>query len=1058
MPTTSPAALSLICAFGCLPVVAQQVITETFADASNQDPAASSGQWGAPLAPGARAGLIGGDGRHGAFSLGIATDTGLLVAGRRLFLLDTSATTVPAANTPAGVAQTVTDGRFQFSEMHVPADVHLRLVGSAPARITVAGVLDVQGVIESNGGSVVEPHISTAQTGQPGGAGGAFGGAGGQGGDRCAGLGPGNGQFDGRPGDDASLLAGHAYLASSVGTGGRGSSLYPASGLNVDQQFGTTPPIGLAYCLSAVAGGGGGSHYRSGADGRVVNIFSGTTPLANAATFMGSIAPASGAVQLFPFPPATGLQRSSEHFLLGGAGGGGAASNATMSLSLARSWASGAGAGGGGGAFALRTGRDLQLGPMGALTATGGSAANYVGVSAGAQVAPAGGGSGGSIVLLTGGSAILTGQIDVRGGSGGFFRRQGGNGIGPNAGIVEIEGGDGGDGFVRFEKPTPPTLSELAGMSPAPTGDNLGMLQELDDRTSDRSSWYATGVANAGWDGYEVLVDVDGDGTIDVTYDDSGAPGSQLAFEPGGPTTLPILVQFQSAATTPAGQVDPNGIGPWRAAVTPGPASSIAADGGSFVRFRLVFNRALFPQAVVRELRIQYAPSSSQAVFTTTPIATSATPPPITDHALAPLPGGGALLFGGETANGPYFPTFVLSGTTWTKQLSTSNPLARTDHALVLDEVRGENVMFGGLDPLGGARGDTWTFANGQWSLQTPTTSPPPRSGHAMAFDPSTGTCLLFGGRDGSGQLLADLWAWDGTDWTAIQQPQAPGARAGAAMAWDRLRSRLVLFGGDDGAAVLDDLWEWDGATWTAAPPTPVRPAARAKAVMAFDPKSERVVLHGGAAQNGCAGDTWTWDGIGWLQLLATQPVPMALEGSSLHADAQSGDLLLFGGNCGTNLSNDLWLLQLPVFARSQPFGSGCAGSNGTPTLDVANGTAPVVGTTVDLAYANAPLTPFVSGAIGAVGWSRTSYLGLPLPLALGPAGLQGCTLYQSTDLTVPLTIAPNAAGTTWSIAIPNGTQLIGAEFYVQGLHPEFQPFANWAALTNAIALRIGTQ
>ena len=321
----------------------------------------------------------------------------------------------------------------------------------------------------------------------------------------------------------------------------------------------------------------------------------------NAQSFFGPPSVPGNAFPLFPFPPASGIQNSSEHFLVGGAGGGGAASNCTLSLSLARTWASGAGGGGGGGAMALRAGRDMRLGPAGRLLAAGGNAFDYVGTSAGGQVAPAGGGSGGSIVMQAGGTTDLLGSIDVQGGAGGFFRRQGGNGLGPNNGIVEITGGDGGAGFVRFEKPTTPDLSELGGMSPAATADNVGPLLESDDVVSMRSLYYSTNlIFGPEWARYELEATVDG---VPMTFSDDPAFGAMAATQ-----GAPIRILFQAANLDVVTGAVLNAVPrPWRPAVlSSANLPGIASDGLNGYRFMLFIDRALASTVTVEKLTVVY--------------------------------------------------------------------------------------------------------------------------------------------------------------------------------------------------------------------------------------------------------------------------------------------------------------------------------------------------------------------------------------------------------------------------------------------------------------------
>lgn len=215
---------------------------------------------------------VGGDGRHGVFSTALAVDTLTTVEGKRVFTLNTDNTVIPGSNTITGTPIAITDGRFYFSQMVVPSDVRLRFIGSKPPIVTVAGRFDILGHIDVGGlGNAVMP-LSSVALGQAGGAAGAGGGAGGKGGDKITstqavstGATAAN---QGVNGEDAKLLAGHGYLSSRFGTGGRGSTVFPTSGLNVNIYYGGT--TGVPYSPSASAGGGGGGLLVPGALGRVV--------------------------------------------------------------------------------------------------------------------------------------------------------------------------------------------------------------------------------------------------------------------------------------------------------------------------------------------------------------------------------------------------------------------------------------------------------------------------------------------------------------------------------------------------------------------------------------------------------------------------------------------------------------------------------------------------------------------------------------------------------------------------------------------------------------------
>jgi hypothetical protein len=131
--------------------------------------------------------------------------------------------------------------------------------------------------------------------------------------------------------------------------------------------------------------------------------------------------------------------------------------------------------------------------------------------------------------------------------------------------------------------------------------------------------------------------------------------------------------------------------------------------------------------------------------------------------------------------------------------------------------------------------------------------------------------------------------------------------------------------------------------------------------------------------------------------------------------------------------------------AADAAFGAGCSGrltsGGGAPTLGNAAYTQDGSGP------ANAP------GAL-TIGFSSTSYGGLPLPLDLGSIfpGLGGCMLYGSADVAVPMGTTPNG---TFSVplGIPANQALIGVTLYNQGI-----VLAGPAGLstTNALAVSVG--
>jgi Galactose oxidase, central domain len=82
--------------------------------------------------------------------------------------------------------------------------------------------------------------------------------------------------------------------------------------------------------------------------------------------------------------------------------------------------------------------------------------------------------------------------------------------------------------------------------------------------------------------------------------------------------------------------------------------------------------------------------------------------------AVATLPGGGVLLFGGSDGTSLLAETWTWDGDSWTK-LDVTGPPARVGHAMALDAARGRIVLFGG-ETSSQTLADTWEFNGQAWS------------------------------------------------------------------------------------------------------------------------------------------------------------------------------------------------------------------------------------------------------------------------------------------------------------------------------------------------------
>jgi len=268
-------------------------------------------------------------------------------------------------------------------------------------------------------------------------------------------------------------------------------------------------------------------------------------------------------------------------------------------------------------------------------------------------------------------------------------------------------------------------------------------------------------------------------------------------------------------------------------------------------------------------------------------------------------------------------------------------------------------------------------------------------------------------------------------------------------MAYDSTRQRIVMFGGWGGGA---ETCEWDGSTWSQTT-TVVAPTWRHAHGMAFDGIRQRVVLFGGSNYQGMQSDTWEWDGGMWTPA-ATPVSPAARLAFGLAYDQQGLQVVLFGGRDGSGEFGDTWQYGPQLQASYVPFGSGCAGSGGVPSLGANLGSLPRIGTTFTALLMNTGTNPFANFPFLVIGESNTSWGSGPLPFGLGSIGMPGCTLYIRP--TVSQLLFNQGGAATWSFAIPSDATLAGVSLYTQGA--VMMPAANPLGLvvSNACTMQIG--
>ncbi len=586
---------------------------ETFAGAGGLDVLVSGGTW----QNGARPAQLGFDGRHGTFLPSLGTQV-----GSSTFEWSADNFVIPSSHSRTGLQYTITDGKFYFTDFIVPEGTTIRFTGSVPPQIWVRGQVDVRGTLLLNADpmpfwvpttglaagqrvSDFNARGSTSSTtpfivGQDGGAPGPGGGRGGKGGNECQGTGPiivgGVVLTNGANGQDLRLPAGHAYAVQAIDTGGRGSVMHPATGIAAPN----SPLLGSVYRAHFAPGGSGGGFSLAGGASSV-------TPLG--VLSIGG-APAQGLqFSLLPFPPVplpSPNYSAIDHFVVGGSGGGGGATHAFGTIYVVGDvYTAGTGGSGGGGAMALRAGGDLSVSGAASLEAKGGEGVLITGDDRNTPSAdqnwgvssPGGGGSGGSFLLQAAGNLVMNGLINTSGGAG----SRTGSISNPSINVTS-QAGAGSPGFYRLEAGGSLSVGSAANVPTYNSSVHSGTLTDSDPYSGQTSVWRSSGrIFPPQWLRYELDVDTDGNGTVDITYTDTGEPGTQKANDPNGP----LIIMFQGAALPQSGtEPIPGTIGPWREGVGTGGGSGINQDSPLGFRFDMTFNRAMFPNCVVRGLRV----------------------------------------------------------------------------------------------------------------------------------------------------------------------------------------------------------------------------------------------------------------------------------------------------------------------------------------------------------------------------------------------------------------------------------------------------------------------
>ncbi|MCB9878025.1 MAG: hypothetical protein H6835_10530 [Planctomycetes bacterium] len=380
---------------------------------------------------------------------------------------------------------------------------------------------------------------------------------------------------------------------------------------------------------------------------------------------------------------------------------------------------------------------------------------------------------------------------------------------------------------------------------------------------------------------------------------------------------------------------------------------------------------------------------------------------------------GGLILFGGLT---PALSnqTWLYDGADWTLLTPPTSPTGRFGAELIYDQARGVAVLYGGLNSpisIPPPTSETWEWDGATWSLAAPAANPGPRYQYGACYDALRGRTVLFGGS--TSQLLGSqtnqTWEYDGVTWSQVTTAGNPGALERPAMCFHFGIGKAVLFGGANGAGMTGNTWLYDGfaGTWTQVATTGVVPPARNAARLVYDAAHDVCVLHGGQDASGPLSDTWTFDGVGWREQSGAAPVARDHAMAFLPTTSQT---VRFGGFVAApnTLTDQTWEF------GAATYGSGCPGSNGTPTLSP--GGALQLGQSFTLDIGN--LEPNFNLAVVVLGLQR-------LPgLDLGFLGMSGCVGIASPDLFSTVTGAAGQASWTW----PSVGGQVGVSIYCQAL------------------------
>ena len=514
-----------------------QFVAEDFSTDNKLDDNVSGADWSNN---GLRPGKIGGSGILGHFYVEDGVPKGKDVQGRDIYEWNTDKIDIAQVRTLDGFGYTITNGILEFQTFTIPANQHLRFIGTKVPQIRASGRIQIDGAISMPVATAPKRNFDSRR-GAFGWNGPCGGGYGGQGGDIPSYFG---GKIEGRQGRGVLVPAGHPRVGQAAATGGPGSPAAPASGKDIDVVWIIQSNFKV-WCRQISAGGSGACFWDSG-NKSCLGKQGSTRKTSNTPIWpydslgreFGKPGPQGIA---FPILPIVIGRPSVDTFLIAGSGGGGGGTQPIHSNSAIAVWSAGAAGGSGCGSIGFQAGSHFTTGASSLIELKGGAAGNPISASVPGVPSPGGGGSGGSVLIQCGGSAGVNGTVNLTGGSGGTMT--------DNSLIhVESKGGAGGCGYFRVESDPAPPHTRFSKIQPPAMAGNVGLLRSADysDVTVGASTWYGTNTLfPPTWTYYVLRCKINGKPVI---YSENTAlfPGAKLATK-----GEPVVMWVKSAAVDP---------------------------------------------------------------------------------------------------------------------------------------------------------------------------------------------------------------------------------------------------------------------------------------------------------------------------------------------------------------------------------------------------------------------------------------------------------------------------------------------------------------------------